>query len=351
MAKNKQEITIRSSAGEYLTFIAATGEQGSSIEMRYEDENIWLTQKMMATLYDVEVPTINYHLQKIFKDSELDIESTIRKFLIVQDEGNRKVARNIEHYNLQAIIAVGFKVNSARAVQFRKWVNKIAKDYTIQGWVMDKERLMNDGTILSKEYFNRLLDEVREIRISERRFYQKITDIYTTALDYDKDSATTKQFYASIQNKLHWAIHGQTAAEVIVSRANASKENMGLETWAKAPHGKIIKADVVVAKNYLSKDELSELGHIVSAYLDLAENQAKRKIPMTMEDWSTYLGDILKLSKYEVLNGTGRISAENAKTHAESEFEKYRIIQDKLFQSDFDKELDKLEQALIEAKK
>lgn len=351
MAKNKQEITIRSSAGEYLTFIAATGEQGSSMEMRYEEENIWLTQKMMATLYDVEIPTINYHLQKIFKDSELDIESTIRKFLIVQDEGNRKVSRNIEHYNLQAIIAVGFKVNSARAVQFRKWVNKIAKDYTIQGWVMDKERLMNDGTILSKEYFNRLLDEVREIRISERRFYQKITDIYTTALDYDKDSATTKQFYASIQNKLHWAIHGQTAAEVIVSRANASKENMGLETWAKAPHGKIIKADVIVAKNYLSQDELSELGHIVSAYLDLAENQAKRKIPMTMEDWSTYLGDILKLSKYEVLNGTGRISAENAKTHAESEFEKYRIIQDKLFQSDFDRELNKLEQALIEPKK
>lgn len=351
MAKNKQEITIRSSAGEYLTFIAATGEQGSSMEMRYEEENIWLTQKMMATLYDVEIPTINYHLQKIFKDSELDIESTIRKFLIVQDEGNRKVSRNIEHYNLQAIIAVGFKVNSARAVQFRKWVNKIAKDYTIQGWVMDKERLMNDGTILSKEYFNRLLDEVREIRISERRFYQKITDIYTTALDYDKDSATTKQFYASIQNKLHWAIHGQTAAEVIVSRANASKENMGLETWAKSPHGKIIKADVIVAKNYLSQDELSELGHIVSAYLDLAENQAKRKIPMTMEDWSTYLGDILKLSKYEVLNGTGRISAENAKTHAESEFEKYRIIQDKLFQSDFDRELNKLEQALIEPKK
>lgn len=351
MAKNKQEITIRSSAGEYLTFIAATGEQGSSMEMRYEEENIWLTQKMMATLYDVEIPTINYHLQKIFKDSELDIESTIRKFLIVQDEGNRKVSRNIEHYNLQAIIAVGFKVNSARAVQFRKWVNKIAKDYTIQGWVMDKERLMNDGTILSKEYFNRLLDEVREIRISERRFYQKITDIYTTSLDYDKDSATTKQFYASVQNKLHWAIHGQTAAEVIVSRANASKENMGLETWAKAPHGKIIKADVVVAKNYLSKNELSELGHIVSAYLDLAENQAKRNIPMTMEDWSTYLGDILKLSKYEVLNGTGRISAENAKTHAESEFEKYRIIQDKLFQSDFDRELDKLEQALIEVKK
>lgn len=321
------------------------------MEMRYEDENIWLTQKMMAVLYDVEVPTINYHLQKIFKDSELDIESTIRKFLIVQNEGNRKVSRNIEHYNLQAIIAVGFKVNSARSVQFRKWVNKIAKDYTIQGWVMDKERLMNDGTILSKEYFNRLLDEVREIRISERRFYQKITDIYTTSLDYDKDSATTKQFYASIQNKLHWAIHGQTAAEVIVSRANASKENMGLETWAKAPHGKIIKADVVVAKNYLSKDELRELGHIVSAYLDLAENQAKRKIPMTMEDWSTYLGDILKLSKYEVLNGTGRISAENAKTHAESEFEQYRIIQDKLFQSDFDRELNKLEQALIEPKK
>lgn len=351
MANNKQETTIRSSAGEYLTFIAATGEQGSSMEMRYEDENIWLTQKMMAVLYDVEVPTINYHLQKIFKDSELDIESTIRKFLIVQNEGNRKVSRNIEHYNLQAIIAVGFKVNSARSVQFRKWVNKIAKDYTIQGWVMDKERLMNDGTILSKEYFNRLLDEVREIRISERRFYQKITDIYTTSLDYDKDSATTKQFYASIQNKLHWAIHGQTAAEVIVSRANASKENMGLETWAKAPHGKIIKADVVVAKNYLSKDELRELGHIVSAYLDLAENQAKRKIPMTMEDWSTYLGDILKLSKYEVLNGTGRISAENAKTHAESEFEQYRIIQDKLFQSDFDRELNKLEQALIEPKK
>jgi len=336
--KKNTSISIRSSAAEYLTFVAATGDNPQSIEMRYEDENIWLTQKMLATLYDVDVRTINEHLQKIFDDKELEAnDSTIRKFRIVQLEGGRQVEREMLHYNLQTIISVGFKVNNERAVQFRKWANAIVKDYTIQGWVMDVERLKNGGSILNREYFEQQLEKIREIRLSERMFYQKITDIYATALDYDKSSKTTYDFFSSVQNKLHWAIHKHTAAELLVARANAAKVNMGLTSWQDAPEGKIKKSDVTIAKNYLSDKELFELERIVSAYLDLAETMASRQIPMTMQDWNKYLSEVLKLNRYEILNGKGLISAEEAKLHAESEFEKYRIVQDQLFESDYDK--------------
>jgi hypothetical protein len=351
--KSTKEITIRSSAADYLTFVSATGDNPQSIEMRYEDENIWLTQKMLAVLYDVEVNTINEHLKKIFADSELSEGATIRFFRIVQNEGNRLVERDTKHYALEAIISVGFKVNSERAVQFRKWVNQIAKDYTIQGWVMDAERLKNSGTVLTKEYFERQLEKIREIRLSERRFYQKITDIYATALDYDKNAKTTFDFYAKVQNKLHRAIHGHTAAELIYKRANADKEHMGLSTWEDAPLGKIIKSDVVIAKNYLTEDELESLGRIVSAYLDIAEDMAKRNIPMTMEDWAKRLvystephsGEgspldmFLQAADRKILRDAGKITAKIAQEHAETEFEKYRIIQDRLFESDFDRHM------------
>ncbi|MDR2582861.1 MAG: virulence RhuM family protein [Fibromonadaceae bacterium] len=338
MIKKKQFPIIRSSAAEYLTFVAATGDTPQSIEMRYEDENIWLTQKMLATLYDVEIPTINYHLKKIFEDSELNEDSVIRNFLITATDGKDYVAK---HYGLQAIIAVGFKVNSARAVQFRKWVNKIAKDYTIQGWVIDKERLIQGGSVLTNEYFDYLLQEIREIRLSERKFYQKITDIYATALDYDLDANTTKLFYATVQNKLHWAIHGHTAAELIYKRADSKKKNMGLTTWKNSPKGKILKTDVSIAKNYLTKDELEELGRIVNAYLDLAEVKAKRKIPMTMDDWAKQLNSFLSIaSDRSILQNAGEISHKIACDFAEIEWEKYRIVQDKLYKSDFDKLLE-----------
>ena len=338
MSKQKEQLPIiRSSAAEYLTYIAASGENEHSIEMRYEEENIWLTQKMMATLYDVELPTINEHLSKIYNDGELDEVSTIRKFRIVQIEGSRRVSREIIHYNLQMIIAVGFKVNNERAVQFRKWANKIVKDYTIKGWAIDKDRLKNDGSVLTKEYFEQLLDEIREIRLSERKFYQKITDIYATAVDYDSSAKSTRDFFATVQNKLHWAIHGHTAAEVIVERANAEKPFMGLTSWKNYPRGKIQKYDVSIAKNYLAIEELTSLEMIVSMYLDYAEYQARRNMPMTMQDWKTRLDGFLKFNEHEILNDKGKVSHEIAKTFAESEFEKYRIIQDKLFKSDFDK--------------
>lgn len=329
----KEEISIRSSAAEYLTFIAATGDDKSRVEVRYEDENIWITQKMMAVLYEVEVPTINYHIKKILEDSELKESSVIRKFLITASDGK---LYETQHYNLQMIIAVGFKVNSQRAVQFRKWVNKIAKDYTIQGWVLDSERLKNGGSVLTKEYFSRLLEEIREIRMSERQFYQKITDLYATAIDYDKSSKTTRDFFAKVQNKLHWAIHGHTAAELIYERADSTKKNMGLTSWQGSPDAKIRKSDVSVAKNYLTKDELHSLELIVSGYLDFAEMQANRKIPMTMEDWAKHLDRILTATEHEILTNAGKISMEVAKSHAETEWEKYRVIQDRIYQSDFD---------------
>jgi len=337
MKKKKNEITIRSSAAEYLTFVAATGDNQSSVEMRYEDENIWLTQKMMASLYDVEISTINEHIAKIYADNELSTDATIRNFRIVQIEGTRQVNRDIKHYNLQMIIAVGFKVNNERAVQFRKWANQIVKDYTIQGWTMDVERLKNDGSILTKEYFEKQLEKIREIRLSERKFYQKITDIYATSIDYDPTASATKRFFAAVQYKMHWAIHGHTAAELIVNRANAKKEHMGLTTWDGSPSEKIHKYDVSVAKNYLSEFEMGQLERMVSAYLDLAEMQAMRHIPMTMSDWETRLNRFLEMTDHAILQDAGKVTAELAKEFAESEFEKYRIVQDALFQSDFDR--------------
>ena len=298
MKKKRDEITIRSSAAEYLTYVASVGDQQDSIEMRYEDENIWLTQKMMSALYDVDVRTINEHIQKIYEDGELTEEATIRNFRIVQTEGSRQVSRQVKHYNLQMIIAVGFKVNNDRAVQFRKWANTIVKDYTIQGWAMDSDRLKNGGSVLTREYFDHLLEQIREIRMSERKFYQKITDIYATALDYDKSAKTTRLFFSEVQNKLHWAIHRHTAAELIVERANAEKPHMGLTSWEQYPNGKIQKYDVSIAKNYLSREELQALERIVTMYLDYAEYQAGRHIPMTMQDWSQRLNRFLEFNEH-----------------------------------------------------
>ncbi len=344
LKKKKDEVTIRSSAAEYLTYVASVGDQQDSIEMRYEDENIWLTQKMMATLYDVDVRTINEHIKKIYSDSELEEDSTIRNFRIVQTEGSRQVTRDTKHYNLQMIIAVGFKVNSERAVQFRKWVNQIAKDYTIKGWVMDDERLKR-GTYLTEKYFDEQLERIREIRASERKFYQKITDLYATAIDYDKNAATTRRFYATVQNKMHYAVHGHTAAELIVERADHTKEHMGLTTWADAPEGKIKKSDVTVAKNYLSQDEMKQLNRMVTAYLDFAENMTLRHIPLTMQDWEMRLNSFIEIFDYGILQDAGKVSAEIAKLHAETEFEKYRVIQDRLFMSDFDRYMLELEES------
>ena len=344
MAKKKDEITIRSSAAEYLTYVASVGDQQDSIEMRYEDENIWLTQKMMATLYDVDVRTINEHIKKIYSDSELEEDSTVRNFRIVQTEGSRQVTRDTKHYNLQMIIAVGFKVNSERAVQFRKWVNQIAKDYTIKGWVMDDERLKR-GTYLTEKYFDEQLERIREIRASERKFYQKITDLYATAIDYDKNSATTRRFYATVQNKMHYAVHGHTAAELIVERADHTKAHMGLTTWADAPDGKIKKSDVTIAKNYLSQDEMKQLNRMVTAYLDFAENMTLRHIPLTMQDWEKRLNSFIEMFDYGILQDAGKVTAEIAKLHAETEFEKYRVIQDRLFMSDFDRYMLELEES------
>lgn len=344
MNKKKDEVSIRSGAAEYLTYVATVGDQQDSIEMRYEDENIWLTQKMMAALYDISVAAINQHIKKIYEDSELEQESTIKKYLIVQTEGSRQVSREVAHYNLQMIIAVGFKVNNERAVQFRKWANGIVKNYTIKGWVIDDERLKNGGSVLTKEYFDRLLEQIREIRLSERRFYQKITDIYATSLDYDRTAQTTKQFFAKVQNKMHYAVHGHTAAELIYERADAEKPHMGLTTWAAAPDGKIVKGDVSVAKNYLTEKEMRSLERIVSAYLDLAEDRAERHIPMTMEDWARRLDLFLMADEREILQDAGKITAEIAKEKAETEFEKYRVIQDRLYMSDFDRYLLELEE-------
>lgn len=330
----KVDKLIRSSAAEYLTYVAAVGENG--VELRYEDENIWLTQKMLSVLYGVSTSAINQHIKKIYEDKELEEKSTIKKFLIVQDEGNRKISRNVIHYNLQMIIAVGFKVDNERAIQFRKWANQIVKDFTIKGWVMDDERLKNDGSILTKKYFEEQLERIREIRMSERKFYQKITDIYATSIDYDKTAKATIRFFSSVQNKLHYAVSGNTAAEIIYNRANSQKENMGLTSWKGAPDSKIHKYDVIIAKNYLSEKEIGQLERMVSAYLDLAEMQAMRHIPMTMEDWEERLNGFLTLWDHDVLKDNGKISAEMAKIHAETEFEKYRIVQDKIYISDFD---------------
>ncbi len=337
MSKEKSNKNIvKSSAAEYLTFIAATGE--SAVEVVYDDENIWLSQKMMAVLYNIETNTINYHLKKIFSDNELEEISVIRNFRITANDGKNY---QTNHYNLSAIISVGYKVNSERAVQFRKWATQIVQEFTIKGFAMDDERLKNDGTILGKKYFEEQLQRIREIRLSERKFYQKITDIYATAIDYDITAQATKRFFATVQNKLHWAIHGSTAAEVIVNRANHEHQNMGLATWKDAPNGKIQKFDVSVAKNYLSEKEMQQLQRLVSAYLDIAEDMALRQIPMTMEDWETRLNKFIEATDRQVLQDAGKVTAEIAKAHAETEFEKYRIVQDRLFESDFDKMIHK----------
>lgn len=324
MSREKQTpAPIRSSAAEVLTYVASTGDPQGSIEIRYEDENIWLTQKTMAQLYDVSVKTINYHIKKIFDDSELSEDSVIRKFRITATDGK---SYSTNHYALQMIIAVGFKVNSERAVQFRKWVNQIATQYTIRGWVMDDERL-KQGTYLTDKYFEEQLERIREIRASERKFYQKITDLYATAIDYDR-----------------------TAAELIMERADHTKDHMGLTTWQDAPDGKIKKSDVSIAKNYLTEDELGQLNRMVTSYLDFAENMAQRHIPLTMQDWETRLNRFIEMFEYGLLRDAGRVSAEIARLHAETEFEKYRVIQDREFLSDYDRFLLELEEHADAAK-
>ena len=337
MSKEK-DLSIRNSTAEFLIFEKQAS--ADSIEVRYDDETLWLSQKMMATLFDVTVPTINEHLKSIYESGELDQDSTIRKFRIVQTEGTRQVSREVDHYNLDAVISVGYRVNSIRATQFRRWATQVLKQYAITGYVIDRKRMEN-GAFLGEDYFERLLEEIREIRLSERRFYQKITDIYATSVDYDRGSPTTKLFFATVQNKMHYAITGNTAPELIKGRADSRKDHMGLTSWEGAPDGKILKSDVTVAKNYLTKDELSDLGRIVNSFLDLAEDFAKRKIPMTMEDWSQRLNMFLELTGRGVLKGAGSVLSSEAKAFAEGEYEKYRITQDRLYQSDFDKLVEK----------
>ena len=335
---NEKKLSIRSSTAEFLIFEKQVGTD--SIEVRYEDETLWLTQKMMSNLFDVSVPTINEHLKNIYESEELDQISTIRKFRIVQTEGTRQVSREVDHYNLDAVISVGYRVNSIRATQFRRWATQVLKQYAITGYVIDRKRMEN-GAFLGEDYFERLLEEIREIRLSERRFYQKVTDIYATSVDYDKNAPTTKLFFATVQNKMHYAITGNTAPELIMGRADSNKEHMGLTSWERSPDGKILKSDVSVAKNYLSKDELDSLGRIVNSFLDAAEDFAKRKIPMTMEDWAKRLNMFLAFTGREILTDAGTVSKIAAKAYAESEFEKYRVTQDKLYQSDFDKLVEK----------
>jgi len=325
---------IRNSTAEFLMFTAQAGED--SIEVRVEDESVWLSQKLIAELFGVTVPTVNEHLKNIYDDDEIERAATIRKFRIVQNEGAREVARNVDFYHLDAIISVGYRVNSKRATRFRQWATQVLRDFAIKGYVLDKERLEN-GAFLGQSYFDHLLAEIRDIRLSERLFYQKITDIYATSLDYNSDAEITRTFFAKVQNKLHFGIHGHTAAELIIQRADSEQPAMGLTSWRRAPDGKIAKTDVVIAKNYLSKDELESLGQIVNAYLELAENRAKRNIPMTMEDWSKRLDLFLEFDDREILQDAGKVTAQIAKAFAESEFEKYRIIQDRLFESDFDR--------------
>ena len=340
MSKKKNQVDIvHSSTAEYLTYIAASGGDSENLEILYQDENVWLTQKMMAALYDVSIPAINQHIKTIFNDGELAPDSVIKEYLTTAADGKKYTTK---HYNLQLIIAVGFKINNERAVRFRKWAGQIVKDYTIQGWTMDKDRLKK-GHLFTDDYFERQLQYIREIRLSERKFYQKITDIYATSFDYDKDAKTTQIFFKLVQNKLHYAVHRHTAAELIVARADAKKTNMGLTTWDGSPDKKIIKADVSIAKNYLNPDEMKYLERIVSMYLDYAELQAERKIPMSMEDWAKRLDGFLEFNGNEILTGPGKISHEKAKLHAETEYEKYRLIQDRLFESDFDRVVKQIE--------
>lgn len=329
-----KKLQIRNSTTDFLVFTKQAGEDG--IEVRVFDETVWLTQRGMAQLFDCSTDNIGLHLKNIYASGELTESATTEDSSVVQNEGTRKITRRVKFYNLDAIISVGYRINSVRATQFRQWATKVLKTFAIQGYVLDKNRLEN-GQVFDEEYFEHLLDEIREIRASERKFYQKITDIYSTAVDYTADAVTTKEFFATVQNKLHYAIHGHTAAELIMDRADHKKEHMGLTTWKNAPSGKIVKSDVSIAKNYLAKNELEDLNRFVTMYLDYAERQARRHIPMTMEDWAAKLDVFLQFNEEEILHDKGRVSAEIAKSFAESEFEKYRVIQDKLFESDFDR--------------
>lgn len=328
---SEKYMQIRNSTADFLIFTKQAGEDG--IEVRVYNESVWLTQKGMAQLFDCSVDNIGLHLKNIFKSGELDEKSVTEESSATASDGK---TYKMKFYDLDAIISVGYRINSVRATQFRQWATKVLRTFAIRGYVLDKSRLEN-GQVFDEEYFEHLLDEIREIRASERKFYQKITDIYSTAVDYSADAVTTKEFFATVQNKLHYAIHGHTAAELIMDRADHTKDHMGLTTWKNAPSGKIVRSDVSVAKNYLTKSELEDLNQFVSMYLDYAERQARRHIPMTMEDWAQKLDVFLKFNEEEVLHDKGRVSAEIAKSFAESEFEKYRIVQDRLFESDFDK--------------
>jgi hypothetical protein len=320
----------------------ATPKGNIKVEVFFEEETFWLSQKRLADLFSVDVRTINEHLQNIYLTGELQKDSTVRKFRIVQREGNRDVSRDVDFYKLEVIIAVGYRVNSTEATQFRIWATNTLKEFITKGFILDDDRL-KQGKHFGKDYFDELLERIREVRASERRFYQKITDIYALSSDYTKESETTKDFFASVQNKLHWAISGKTAAEIIYTEADSATIFMGLKTWKQAPHGKIIKSDVAVAKNYLSEEHIKELNRIVSAYLDLAENNAMRGIIMNMQDWAKFLNNFLQLSNYPILKDKGKITMLEAKLKAESEYEKYRVIQDKEYESDFDREIKKLE--------
>ena len=329
-----KKLQIRNSTAEFLIFQIENKEEG--IEVLYQDETLWLTQKTMSILFDVDIRTINEHLKNIYSQGEVDKNTTIRKNRIVQKEGNRNISREVFIYSLDAIISVGYRVNSVRATQFRQWCTFILRQFAIRGYVIDKKRMEN-GSFINEDYFEYLLAEIREIRLSERRFYQKLTDIYATSIDYNLNAPTTRLFFKKVQNKMHYAVHGHTAAELIVERADAEKEHMGLTTWEKAPNGKIVKTDVSIAKNYLKEEELESMGRLVNAFLDLAEDRAKRHIPMTMEDWAKRIDKFLDSDDRPILNDSGKMSAEQAKDYAETEFEKYRIFQDRVFQSDFDK--------------
>lgn len=329
-----KKFEIRNSTAEFLIFQIEEKEDG--VQVVYRDETVWCTQKAMAQLFDCTADNIGLHLKNIYETGELAQEATTEYFSVVQTEGERQVNRKLKFYNLDAIISVGYRVNSTRATQFRQWCTYILRQFAIRGYVIDKKRMEN-GSFIGEDYFEHLLAEIREIRLSERRFYQKLTDIYATSIDYNRDAPTTRLFFKKVQNKMHYAVHGHTAAELIIDRANAEKEHMGLTTWEKAPNGKIVKPDVSIAKNYLKENELEDMGRIVNSFLDLAEDMAKRHIPMTMEDWAKRIDKFLDLTDRPILTDAGRVSAEQAKEYAETEFEKYRVIQDKLFQSDFDR--------------
>ena len=344
--KDNKNLIIRNATAEFLIFSYQTG--GDGVEVRVQDGTIWLSQKHIGQLFDTTPENALMHLNNIYADEELAAISTTKDFLVVQKEGNRDIQRTIKHYNLDAIIAVGYRVNSKRATAFRQWATTVLRDFALRGYLIDKKRMEN-GVFLDDDYFERLLEEIREIRLSERRFYQKITDIYSTAMDYDKDSPITREFFAKVQNKMHFAVHGHTAAELIYDRADAERKHMGLTTWAASPTGKILKGDVTIAKNYLTETELQDLGLLVNAYLDLAERRARQKAPMVMEDWAKHLDLILQADGNALLLNAGKISAEIAKKHAEGEYEKYRIVQDRLFQSDFDRQMSLFEHEMIDA--